>query len=130
MVILHVPMDDDTYVYGDMECDVDEDGNGIEPFIYKDNARTVECYVSKSLYIEKKKNEITKVVHTGTCWSDDYDKYDIVNGEVVYLETTEHGMNRGYITYEEGVISKITFARREFGMYAVGDKAPLLEELI
>jgi hypothetical protein len=38
MVILHVPMDDHTYVYGGMVCEVDEDGNGIEPFIYKEGA--------------------------------------------------------------------------------------------
>ena len=130
MVILHVPMDDHTYVYGDMECEVDEDGNGIEPFIYKEGARTVECYVSKNLYIEKEKNEITKVVHTCTCYSDDCDIYDIENDEVVYLETTENGMNRGYITYKNGAISDIKYSRRKFGCYAVGDKAPLLEELI
>jgi hypothetical protein len=130
MVILHVHSDDHTYVYGDMECEVDENGKGIEPYIYKQEDRTVECYVSEHLYIEKKNNEITKVVHTATCWSDDRDKYDIDNGEVVYLETTEHGMNRAYITYEDGVISDIEYSRREFGCYAVGDKAPLLKELI
>jgi hypothetical protein len=130
MVILHVPMGDDTYVYGDMECEVDENGEGIEPFIYKEDDRTVECYMSKNLYIEKVKNKITKVVYTCTSWSDDYDKYDIENGKVVYLETTEHGMNRAYITYENGVISEIKYSRRKFGCYAIGDKAPLLEELI
>jgi hypothetical protein len=130
MVILHIDSDDHTYVDGDMECEVDKDGEPIEPYIYKEEGRTVECYVSEHLYIEKKNNEITKVVHTATCWSDDYDKYDIENGEVVYLETTEHGMNRAYITYEDGVISEIKYARLEFGCYAVGDKAPLLKELI
>jgi hypothetical protein len=130
MVILHVPMDDDTYVYGDMECEMDEDGNGIEPYIYKEDARTVECYMSMNLYIEKEKNEITKVVHTCTSWSDDYDKYDIVKGEVVYLETTEHGMNRAYITYKNGAISDIKYSRRKFGMYVIGEKAPLLSALI
>ena len=130
MVILHVHLDDNTYVYGDMECEVDENGKGIEPFIYKDEERTVECYVSKNIYIEKVNNKITKVVHTATSWSDDSDTYDIVNNEVVYLESTEHGMNRAYITYENGSISKITYSRREFGMYAVGDFAPLLCELI
>jgi hypothetical protein len=130
MVILHVDSDDHTYVYGDMECEVDKDGKGIEPFIYKEDARTVECYVSKHLYIEKENNEITKVVHTCTSWSDDYDKYDIEDGVVVYLETTEHGMNRAYITYENGVISDIEYSRREFGCYAIGDLAPLLKELI
>jgi hypothetical protein len=188
MVILHVHSDDHTYVYGDMECKVDENGkpiepyiykeegrmvecyvsehlyiekenneitkvvhigtccsddydidydevfdeNGkpIEPYIYKEEERTVECYVSEHLYIEKKNNEITRVVHTSTCWSDDYDKYDIEDGEVVYLETTEHGMNRAYITYENGVISDIKYAHRVFGCYAVGDLAPMLKELI
>ena len=130
MVILHVPMDDNTYVFGDMECEVDENGKEIEPYIYKDDERTVECYVSLNLYIEKVENEITKVVHTSTCWSDDMDTYHIVNDEVVYLVTTEHGMNRAYITYENGSISKITYSRKEFGMYAVGDLTPLLCELI
>jgi len=130
MVVVHIHADDDTYVDGDMECEVDGDGNGIEPFIYKDDERTVECYVSTHLYIEKVENEITKVVHTCTCWSDDRDTYDIVNGEVVHLETTEHGMNRAYITYKDGAVSKITYSRREFGMDAVGDRAPLLCELI
>tara|TARA_B110000503_G_scaffold123770_1_gene189657 strand:+ start:708 stop:1100 length:393 start_codon:yes stop_codon:yes gene_type:complete len=130
MVILHVPMDDHTYVYGDMECEVGEDGKAIEPFIYKDGDRTVECYVSKRLYIEKENDEITKVVHTATCYSDDRDIYDIENDEVVYLETTEHGMNRGYITYENGIISEIAYSHGVFGMYAIGDLTPLLCELI
>jgi hypothetical protein len=130
MVILHVDSDDHTYVYGDMECEVDENGKGIEPFIYKEDERTVECYVSKHLYIEKEQNEITKVVHTCAYWSDDYDKYDIEDGLVVYLETTERRMNRAYITYENGVISDIKYSRRKFGCYAIGDFAPLLEELI
>jgi uncharacterized protein YuzB (UPF0349 family) len=127
MVILHIDSDDDTYVYGDMECEVDENGKPIEPYIYKEDERTVECYMSENLYIEKENNEITKVVHTGTCSSDDY---DIEDGEVVYLETTEHGMNRAYITYEDGVIFEIQYSRRVFGRYAVGDFAPLLKELI
>jgi hypothetical protein len=130
MIILHVHSDDHTYVYGDMECEVDKNGKAIEPYIYKEEERTAECYVSEHLYIEKKNNEITRVVHTCTCLSDDYDKYDIEHGEVVYLETTEHGMNRAYITYEDGVISDIKYARRKFGCYVVGDKAPLLKELI
>jgi hypothetical protein len=83
MVIIHVHRDDDTYVYGDVECEVDENGNGIEPFIYKDEKRTVECYVSQHLYIEKVEDIITKVVHTQTSWSDDRDTYEIVNDEVV-----------------------------------------------
>jgi hypothetical protein len=130
MVIIHVHRDDDTYVDGDMECEVDENGNGIEPFIYKDEKRTVECYVSQHLYIEKVEDIITKVVHTQTSWSDDRDTYEIVNDEVVYLESTEHGMNRAYIIYESGVISKITFSRRKFGSFEVGDLSPLLCELI
>jgi hypothetical protein len=129
MVIIHVPLDDHTYVYGDMECNVGEDGKGIEPLIYKEDERTVECYVSDHLYIEKKNNVITKVVHTATSWSDDYDKYDIENGEVVYLESTEHGMNRAYITYANGVISDIEYSRRKFGCYAIGNLAPTLEQL-
>ena len=130
MVIIHVHHDDHTYVYGDMECEVDKNGNGIEPFIYKDEKRTVECYVSQYLYIEKVEDKITKVVHTATCWSDDRDTYEIVNDEVVYLESTEHGMNRAYITYENGVISKIKYSRRKYGSFEVGDLSPLLCELI
>jgi hypothetical protein len=130
MVVVHIHGGDDIYVDGDMECEVDGGGNWIEPFIYKDDERTVECYVSRNLYIEKVENEITKVVHTSTSWSDDRDTYDIANEEVVHLESTEHGMNRAYITYEDGAISKITYSRREFGMYAVGELTPLLCELI
>jgi hypothetical protein len=130
MVILHVDSDDHTYVYGDMECEVDENGKPIEPYVYKEDERTVECYVSKHLYIEKEKNEITKVVHTATCYSEDRDIYEIVNDEVVYLETTEHGMSRAYITYENGAIVDITYSRDEFGLYCIGDFAPLLCELI
>jgi hypothetical protein len=122
--------DDHTYADGEMECEVDKDGELIEPFIYKEDGVTVECYVSKNIYIEKVKNVITKVVHTGTTWGDDYDKYYIVNREVVYLETMKHGINRVYITYGDGVISEIKYSRREFGCYALGDKAPMLEELI
>ena len=69
-------------------------------------------------------------MHTATSWSDDRNTYKIVNDEVVYLESTEHGMNRAYITYENGKISKITYSRRKFGIYAVGDLSPLLCELI
>lgn len=130
MVVVHTHGGDNIYVDGDMECEVDGGGNWIEPFIYKDDERTVECYVSRNLYIEKVENEITKVVHTSTSWSDDRDTYDIANEEVVHLESTEHGMNRAYITYKDGAISKITYSRREFGMDAVGDRAPLLCELI
>jgi hypothetical protein len=71
-----------------------------------------------NLYIEKENDEITKVVHTATCYNDDRDIYDIENGEVVYLETTEHSMLRAYITYKNHVISDITYSLR---MFAVGD---------
>lgn len=130
MVVLHVFDDDHTYVSGDMECELDENGKGIEPFIYKEDNRTVECYVSKYLYIEKENNEITKVVHTCTSWSDDSDTYIIENDKVISVISTEHGMNRAYIDYENGAISKVTYSRREFGCFAIGDFAPLLQQLI
>jgi hypothetical protein len=130
MVAIYVGSDDHTYVYGDMECELDMDGKKIEPFIYKDGERTVECFVSKNRYIEKEDNKITKVVHTCTSWSDDYDAYTIENGEVVHLESTEHGMNRVYITYKDSVASDITFSRREFGCFALGDLAPRLYKLV
>jgi hypothetical protein len=130
MVAIYVGPDDHTYVYGHMECEIDGNGKGIEPFIYKDGKRIVECFVSKHLYIEKEDNKITKVVHTCTCWSDDYDEYTIEDGKVVYLESTEHGMNRAYITYKEGIASEITYSRRKFGCFAVKDVAPVLSELI
>jgi hypothetical protein len=130
MVVIHVELDDGTYVYGDMECELDEHGAGIEPFIFEDDNRTVECFVSKGLYIEKVDNKITKVVHTGTSWSDDYDEYTIHNDKVTYLESTEHGMNRVYIIYTNGIASKIDYSRRTFGRFAIGDTAPSLNELI
>jgi hypothetical protein len=131
MVIIHVHLDDNTYVDGDMECELDEDKNGIEPFIYRDESRTVECYLSRNLFIERGNDErISKVVHTGTCWSDDYDEYTIEDGKVVYEEGTEHGMNRVYITYECGVIADIKYSRKVFGMYKIGDSAPVLHEIM
>jgi hypothetical protein len=130
MVVIYVHADDDTYVHGNMECELDENENGIEPFIYKDEFRTVECYLSKNLFIEKENDKISKVVHTATCWSDDYDEYTVVNGEIVYEVGTEHGMNRVYITYECGVIADIQYSRRAFGMYKIGQLAPLLHELM
>jgi hypothetical protein len=130
MVVIHVEPDDGTYVYGDMECDVDEHGAGIEPFIYTDGNRIVECFVSKKLYIEKEDNKITNVIHTSTSWSDDWDKYTICNDKVIHLESTEHGMNRAYITYLDGVTSNIEYSRRTFGRFAIGDKAPVLCDLV
>jgi hypothetical protein len=133
MVVIHVQRDDHTYVDGDMECELDENGDGIEPFIYKkeEGDVTVECYVSKYLYIERAKGgEITKVVHTCTCWSDDWDAYTIQNEKVVGLVSTEHGMNRVYINYTNGAISKIEYPRREFGCFKIGDHAPDLDDLI
>jgi hypothetical protein len=130
MPMVHVHRDDDTYVHGDMECEMREDGTPIEPFIYTDDERTVECHVSKHLYIVKVAGDITKVVHTQTNWSDDRDTYDIVNGEVVHLTSTEHGMNRAYIDFEDGVISQVTYSRRLFGMFAVGQPAPDLCDLL
>jgi hypothetical protein len=130
MGVIYVHADDNTYVEGNMECEFDEDENGIEPFIYTDAYRTVECYLSKNLFIEKENDKISKVVHTATCWSDDYDEYTVVNGEIVYEVGTEHGMNRVYITYESGVIADIQYSRKVFGMYKIGDAAPLLHQLM
>jgi len=130
MPVVHVHMDDDTYVHGDMECEMREDGTPVEPFIYTDAKRTVECHVSKHLYVEKVAGDITKVVHTQTSWSDDRDTYQIVNGEVVQQTSTEHGMNRAYIDFEDGVISEITYSRRRFGVFAVGRPAPELCDLL
>jgi len=130
MVVIRVEPDDHTYVYGDMECELDGDGKPIEPFIYKDDNRTVECFVSLHLYIQKEDSEITKVVHTCTSWSDDSNEYTISNDKVVHLQSTEHGMNRVYITYTNGTASKIIYTRRQFGTFALGDEAPLLSDLI
>jgi hypothetical protein len=130
MVIIHVNADDDTYAYGDMECELDANGKGIEPFIYKDGNRTIECFVSKHVYIEKEDNKLTKVVHTSTSWSDDWDTYTIKDDKVVHLESTEHGMNRRYIYYTDGIASDIEYSRRVFGSAAIGDRAPLISELI
>ena len=131
MVVIHVHADDHTYVHGDMECELDDNGDGIEPFIHKEGDVTVECYVSKYLYIERANGKkITKVVHTCTSWSDDRDEWTIKDKKVIALMTTEHGMNRAYITYTRGVISNIAYSRREFGMFKIGDRAPYLNRLI
>jgi hypothetical protein len=132
MVVIHVLPDDHTYKFGDMECDLDDNGDGIEPFIHKDGDVTVECYVSKHLYIERATGEeITKVVHTCTCWSDDSDSFTIQNNKVVFLDSTEHGINHVYINYDtEGVTSKIEYSRREFGCFKIGQHAPDLDDLI
>jgi hypothetical protein len=131
MVVIHIFPDDHTYVHGDMECELDSNGDGIEPFIYKEGGVTVECYVSKYLYIERANSKrITKVVHTCTSWSDDRDLYTIENKKVVGLESTEHGMNRVYITYTEGKISDIEYSQRVFGCFDIGDRAPYLKNLI
>ena len=129
MVVVQVGLDDHTYVCGDMECELDGDGEPIEPFIYKDGNRTVECFVSQYLYIEKEDSNITKVVHTCTSWSDDSNQYTIKNDKVVYLQSSEHGMNRAYITYTNGTASKIIYSQRQFGKFAIGDEAPLLSDL-
>jgi hypothetical protein len=133
MVVIHVHRDDHTYVHGDMECELDENGDGIEPFIYKDGDVTVECYVSEHLYIERATGEeITKVVHTlSGSWSDDYDAYTIKNEKVVFQDSTEHGMNHVEINYDTGgIATNIKYSRREFGMFKIGQDAPSLKSLI
>jgi hypothetical protein len=84
------------------------DGNSLEPFIYK--------------------NQIKTVMHTHL--NDEHTIYEIEKGKVVYLETMDHDMNRAYITYENGLISEITYSCHKFGMFAIGDLAPNLCELI
>ena len=132
VVYVNLKADDDTYVSGDLAVvSFGDEGELLEPYIYKDDERTVECYISKNIWVEKVKGKIVKVVYTSTCWSDDSRTYYVENDKVISITDTYHGMNRCYITFEDGCVSNIQYSRRNYGCrYNIGDAAPTLEELI
>jgi hypothetical protein len=163
MVFVHVKLGRHfTLVHGDAECELDENGRGIEPFIcktkegetcriYETPDTIIECYVSKKMYVVRTNDgKITDVVHLGTGpyeeereWieqkklvrdTDTYwverDRYHIENDKVVRLELHEH-VGEMNVFYKEGVISTMTLTmRRLFEGFAIGDRAPDLEDVL
>jgi hypothetical protein len=126
-MFIHFPLDEPNYVSAGMECELGENGKGIEPFIYKHGNSTVERYLSRGFYVVKKDNKIIRVIET-TKRGGGYDIYVINNDQVVQLESESHrcSMNRMYVIYTDGRASKILVSGRVFGGHAIGDMAPLL----
>ena len=131
-VYVKVNPDDDTYVSGDLAViSFGDNGELLEPYIYEDAERKVECYISKNIWVEKVEGKIAKVVYTGTCWSDDSRTYYVEDNNIVKIVATYHGMNRCYITFKDGFVSSIEYSRRNWITgYKIGDRAPKLDELI
>ena len=131
-VYVNVKPDDDTYVSGDLAVILfGDNGELLEPYIYKDAQRKVECYISKNIWVEKVEGKIVKVIYTSTCWSDDWRTYYVEDDNIVKIIDTYHGINRRYITFKDGVISSIEYSRRKWNtVYKIGDRAPTLDELI
>ena len=131
-VYVNVKPDDDTYVSGDLAViSFGDNGELLEPYIYKDAQRKVECYISNNIWVEKVEGKIVKVIYTGTCWSGDWRTYYVEDGNIVKILDTYHGMNRCYITFEKGFVSEIEYSRRKWiSGYKIGDFAPKLDELI
>ena len=131
-VYVNVKPDDDTYVSGDLAViSFGDNGELLEPYIYKDAQRKVECYISKNIWVEKVEGKIVKVIYTSTCWSGDWRTYYVEDDNIVKIVDTYHGMNKCYITFEKGFVSEIEYSRRKWiSGYKIGDFAPKLDELI
>jgi hypothetical protein len=132
LIYVRVEPDDSTYVSGKLAVvSFGDDGELLEPYIYKDADRKVECYISKNIWVEKVKGKIVKVVYTSDCRSDYWRTYYIGNYNIVQIIDTYHGMNKCYITFEDGFVSAIEYTRSKYiSGYNIGDVAPTLEELI
>jgi hypothetical protein len=132
--ILH---DDHTYVYGNMMAKK-VDGNFVEPYYYygapeindSDDCITY-YYPSINRFIVYHNDVLIRIVNTCTSWSDDYDKYEIEDNKISKITMTEHGMNRCYITCENGFVSDIKFTRKNFGIgnIKLNGPAPKLESI-
>ena len=96
--------------------------------IFSDVFNSVEAHLNFDLF----DYQLFQIVHTGTCYSEDFDLYEIENEEIKKITITEHGMNRCYLDCEKGIIDRIQFIGREFGIgeYKIGMKTPQIQDLI
>lgn len=99
----HIELDDNTYVHGNVLATPDENGNPVEPYYYHDLEKNEEvvCFPSRNLYMVYNSQNLVRIVHTMTCWSDDISEYHVKDGKVVSSRHTSRGQRRSEtITYE------------------------------
>jgi hypothetical protein len=133
---IYIEDDDDTYLYGDKEyIAFTEDDEILEPYYYFDkmNDNIVNYYPSNHKFIIYDKNyNIIELVHTMTCWSDDYQLFRFTDNKVIEHEDTYRGLNKVNIYYENDKIIDIKYNGRIFrnGTYGkIGDDAPDFSQL-
>lgn len=95
LVNYYIEADDDTYIYGDnmFQCEYDENTCEYkEPYIYKEtDSKIVKYYRSKNFFVIYENNEISEIIKTMTCWSDDYQIYKIKNKIAYEYNEIYHG---------------------------------------
>ena len=130
---IFIEADDDTYIYGNRFYDAYIDGNkdNIEPYYTTDNDKIIKYFPSRHLFVVYENNSIIEIIFTSTCWSDDYEKYDIKDNKPISLYESYHsGCRILKIKYENNISSEVIFEGRNFGSYSVGDEAPNFDDLI
>jgi len=88
-----------------------------------DDNKIIHYYNSDNIFIIfNKKNKIEKIIHTMTCWSDDYIIYYIENDNIIKSIESYHGIRKLYINYENNIIKDFKY-NVEFGIKPViGEK--------
>ena len=84
---------DDTYLFSNLEFTAECDGDILlEPYTHKEtDTKTIKYYPSKNLFVAYDNNIIVQMVFTSTCWSDDYEAYNIENNIGVSYTECYHG---------------------------------------
>lgn len=131
-VKVFVESSDHTYVHGNMTVQDYGPELGRSPYyVYRGKAEESDPIGCITLYFHKhnvfvvikpggtkdNNKNIIRIVETSTCWSDDYNKWEFDNGQLVKIIETEHGLNRGTITIKDGKTTHIDYGGRYFGYY-------------
>jgi hypothetical protein len=84
--------DDDTYLYGDKMFECEFDGTSyIQPFVRREGKKLIKFYQDKHFFVVYEDGEITEIIRTMTCWSDDVIAYKIKNQVAYKFDEVYHG---------------------------------------
>lgn len=120
-----VESDDNTYLYGGRYFKaLSVDSVICEPFFLKDNNEIVAFYPSKDMFVVYVDGNISSVIYTMTCCSDDFAKFSFVDGILTEIFETCRGIDDVTVSFVDGLASSVVYGGRKFGSFAVGREAP------
>lgn len=100
---------------------------GIIELIWKNITDSHKIFLNFNLFDYR----LLRVIYTSTSWSEDYEKYDIQNGQITKITITEHGFNSCYINCDNNIIKSIDYIGKKIGIgeYFIGGPVPHISQI-